>query len=319
MSKLLIENPTKLEKIKPKPNPRRNSTGNASIIFSQPNPIPNYLRASIGSCHDLCKYGGRRELPPESEQNRKRNVKPEARSKTYNREKKASEAKNSVPTKRTTSNPKPIVRKQTNEKSGISREDASQGAKALKTSKKTSSSVKIPSASKKIKKSAENSEAGDLPKKIKHVSQPNPNIEQKNVKHDNQEGDLGSASCSTPNQKEKVDSPQKPWKRAVGVARVVMKESGSSPRKQRMKMEKALGIGSGEGGLNGSSLRVVVDESMAVAEGENTCPDSTEAVLGSKVRISRDKVKALVDSFETQVNIHDFRRWRARRRRKFTC
>lgn len=32
---------------------RRFSTG----LFTEPKPIPNYLRASIGSCHDFCKYG----------------------------------------------------------------------------------------------------------------------------------------------------------------------------------------------------------------------------------------------------------------------
>ncbi|XP_051116292.1 uncharacterized protein LOC127241334 [Andrographis paniculata] len=35
--------------------PRRNSTGNPSTI--QITKLPNYLRASISSCHDICKYG----------------------------------------------------------------------------------------------------------------------------------------------------------------------------------------------------------------------------------------------------------------------
>ncbi|GAU49009.1 hypothetical protein TSUD_284960 [Trifolium subterraneum] len=37
---------------------RRNSAGNASSGKGDEKVVPNYLRASTGSCHDLCKYGG---------------------------------------------------------------------------------------------------------------------------------------------------------------------------------------------------------------------------------------------------------------------
>ncbi|CAJ2665746.1 unnamed protein product [Trifolium pratense] len=37
---------------------RRNSAGNARSGNGDEKVVPNYLRASTGSCHDLCKYGG---------------------------------------------------------------------------------------------------------------------------------------------------------------------------------------------------------------------------------------------------------------------
>ncbi|KAA8541001.1 hypothetical protein F0562_024861 [Nyssa sinensis] len=36
---------------------RRNSTGNLDIPDNGVNVLPHYLRASVGSCHDFCKYG----------------------------------------------------------------------------------------------------------------------------------------------------------------------------------------------------------------------------------------------------------------------
>lgn len=36
---------------------RRNSTGTPFFLSSGEKPVPHYLRASIGSCHDFCKYG----------------------------------------------------------------------------------------------------------------------------------------------------------------------------------------------------------------------------------------------------------------------
>lgn len=41
----------------PKVKVRRNSAGNASSGNGDEKVVPNYLRASTGSCHDLCKYG----------------------------------------------------------------------------------------------------------------------------------------------------------------------------------------------------------------------------------------------------------------------
>uniref|UniRef100_F6H5M1 Calmodulin-binding domain-containing protein n=1 Tax=Vitis vinifera TaxID=29760 RepID=F6H5M1_VITVI len=38
-------------------NIRRNSTGTPFFLSSGEKPVPHYLRASIGSCHDFCKYG----------------------------------------------------------------------------------------------------------------------------------------------------------------------------------------------------------------------------------------------------------------------
>ncbi|XP_017695885.2 uncharacterized protein LOC103696204 [Phoenix dactylifera] len=51
------------EVIKPRSGVRRNSAGKASTTASPSlsnsgeKPVPNYLRASTGSCHDFCKYG----------------------------------------------------------------------------------------------------------------------------------------------------------------------------------------------------------------------------------------------------------------------
>ncbi|KAL8056963.1 hypothetical protein ABFX02_04G152700 [Erythranthe guttata] len=47
-------------------HPRRFSTGNSIVKITEPTPIPipNYLRASIGSCHDFCKYGPKHGLQP---------------------------------------------------------------------------------------------------------------------------------------------------------------------------------------------------------------------------------------------------------------
>lgn len=67
MAKMAIDFHIDLEKISPKSAPsRRFSTGNEIIKISAPLPIPNYLRASIGSCHDFCKYGAKRHVSPES-------------------------------------------------------------------------------------------------------------------------------------------------------------------------------------------------------------------------------------------------------------
>lgn len=318
MAKLLIDKPIKPEKIKPKPgSQRRNSTGNASTIFSEPNPVPNYLRASIGSCHDRCKYGGRRDFPAEPEQDRNRYEKPGARSKTNNRGKMTSEAKNLVPLSSrkqpSEAKPKPLVRKQANEISETSRNDAGKGLRMLKASKKTSSSVKIPSAKiqtsksptkevsqSKIKKSA------DLPERIIHVAEQNPNLNHQNVDHSDQESNPSPPPCSSPNQKEKTDSAPKSWNKAIGIGRVVMKENGSSPRKHRIKMEKALGIGIGNG-------EVVHDEHSIHEE------DESITVASSKLArmMSRCKVKALVDGFETMVNIQDSKSLRGLRRRRY--
>ncbi|XP_054818754.1 uncharacterized protein LOC129318137 [Prosopis cineraria] len=38
---------------------RRHSTGKASSENNEENVLPRYLRASTGSCHDFCKYGGK--------------------------------------------------------------------------------------------------------------------------------------------------------------------------------------------------------------------------------------------------------------------
>lgn len=336
MAKLLIDKPIKLEKIKPKPGfQRRNSTGNASIIFSEPNPIPNYLRASIGSCHDLCKHGSRRDVPAEPEQARNRYVKPGARSKTNNGGKKASEAKNLVPLSSrkqpSEAKPKPLVRKQPNEILEMSRNDAGKGIRMLKASKVTSSSVKIPSAkirtSKSPTKKASQSKikkSADLPERIIHVIEQNPNLNHQNVDRAGHEGSPCTPPCSSPNQKQKTDSAPKPWNRAVGIGRVVMKENGSSPRKQRIKLERALGIGIGNGEVVVHDEHSIheEDESITAALGrENMCPDSMNTVASSKLArmISRCKVKALVDSFETMVNIQDSKSLRGIRRRKYTC
>ncbi|KAI3463921.1 hypothetical protein Pfo_020584 [Paulownia fortunei] len=67
MAKLTIDVPMNLKKIEPKANPmRRNSTGNSSIQITEPKAIPNYLRASIGTCHDFCKYGIKRDFQAKS-------------------------------------------------------------------------------------------------------------------------------------------------------------------------------------------------------------------------------------------------------------
>lgn len=61
MAKMVFDFPINMEKINPKS--RRFSTGNDII---KPLPLPNYLRASIGSCHDFCKYGAEGQVTPES-------------------------------------------------------------------------------------------------------------------------------------------------------------------------------------------------------------------------------------------------------------
>lgn len=43
-------------------NSRRVSLGKASVTNSGDKAVPHYLRASTGSCHDLCKYGTHREF-----------------------------------------------------------------------------------------------------------------------------------------------------------------------------------------------------------------------------------------------------------------
>lgn len=97
MAKAPFETLTKLEKIKSKPGlQRRNSTGGAAI-FSEPIPIPNYLRASIGSCHDVCKYGIRRSSPATESQPRRNIItKPEVKSSTNLRVKSVPESKNLI-------------------------------------------------------------------------------------------------------------------------------------------------------------------------------------------------------------------------------
>ncbi|KAL0335590.1 UNVERIFIED_CONTAM: hypothetical protein Sradi_4770900 [Sesamum radiatum] len=63
MAKLAINIPVNLQKIGAKGGPlRRNSTGNSSLQMIE----PNYLRASIGSCHDFCKYGIKPSFPAKS-------------------------------------------------------------------------------------------------------------------------------------------------------------------------------------------------------------------------------------------------------------
>lgn len=348
MPKLVTNTPMKLEKIKPKPDfQRRNSTGNADIIFSEPKPIPNYLRASIGSCHDLCKYGSRHD-----------NVKPEARSNTNYRGKNVSGAKSLVPlsSRKQPSDlkPKPLVRnlhssqKQPMSKSKsdvqISLNEAGKSMRMLNASKNTSSSAKIPTAKirtskssmeiisqSKIKKSAHDEESeteksicGDIPENIIHVVEPNANGDDQNVDlTDDQDSNRCNETCSSPKQKQKTDS-EKSWNMAVKVERVVMKENGASPRQQKIKREKALGIENGPGSMSKGLRRVVSDghsihdekdESMRVAlrhqamGGDNTCPDSMNTVIDATASrlawMSKSKVKALVDSFETLVNIQD--------------
>ncbi|KAH6801145.1 Plant calmodulin-binding protein-like protein [Perilla frutescens var. hirtella] len=341
MAKLVINTPMKLEKIKPKSDfQRRNSTGNADIIFSEPKPIPNYLRASIGSCHDLCKYGSRHD-----------NVKPVARSNTNYRGKNVSGAKNAVPlsSRKQPSElkPKPPVKnlhssqKQPISKSKndlqISRNEAGKGMRMLNAGKNTiNSSVKIPTAKKssmkmislsKIKKSAhvnsetgERSSCGDIAEKIIHVDEPNTNGDDQNVDLADQDGNRCNEMCSSPKQEQQMDSAAKSWNMAVKVGRAVMKENGASPRKQKIKREKALGIENGSKSLrrvvnDGHSIHDEKDESIRVAlrhqatGGENTCPDSINTVIESTASrlawMSRSKVKALVESFETLVNIQD--------------
>ncbi|KAI5648244.1 hypothetical protein M9H77_34249 [Catharanthus roseus] len=41
---------------------RRNSMGSSTIKDNEAKVLPNYLRSSVGSCHDLCKYGAKRDL-----------------------------------------------------------------------------------------------------------------------------------------------------------------------------------------------------------------------------------------------------------------
>ncbi|KAL1553453.1 hypothetical protein AAHA92_14129 [Salvia divinorum] len=100
----MINAPTKQKKIKPEPGlQRRNSTGGAALLFSEPIHIPNYLRVSIGSCHDLCKYGSRRDSSAESATSRNRYTKTEPKYKTKNMATSTSGTQNSVPRKQETS------------------------------------------------------------------------------------------------------------------------------------------------------------------------------------------------------------------------
>ncbi|KAF7141122.1 hypothetical protein RHSIM_Rhsim06G0013300 [Rhododendron simsii] len=43
-------------------NTARHSTGKASSLKSGESVDPHYLRASTGSCHDVCKYGRNHEV-----------------------------------------------------------------------------------------------------------------------------------------------------------------------------------------------------------------------------------------------------------------
>ncbi|KAG6410260.1 hypothetical protein SASPL_128313 [Salvia splendens] len=100
----MIKAPTKLKKIKPESGLQRwNSTGGAALLFTDLIPIPNCLRPSIGSCHDLCKYGHGRDSLAESAYSRNRNTRPEAKYKTKNMATSTSVTKDSVLRKRETS------------------------------------------------------------------------------------------------------------------------------------------------------------------------------------------------------------------------
>ncbi|KAF7123597.1 hypothetical protein RHSIM_Rhsim12G0153000 [Rhododendron simsii] len=58
MAEEKIAIPANPEKIEVKSNhTRRNSTGNLHISKERLKILPRYLRASLGSCHDFCKYG----------------------------------------------------------------------------------------------------------------------------------------------------------------------------------------------------------------------------------------------------------------------
>lgn len=373
MAKLVIDIPVNLEKIKPKSCPlRRNSTGNSIIIFSEPKPIPNYLRASIGSCHDFCKYGVKREfqdnsrssLSPKQDQNE--NMVLEERSKTNYRGKKVSPSTKLVPVSSSRQQPselkqKPLVRshqspvKQPNKTSlksanntRISRNDAGKGIRTSKASKKSSSlpltsssSVKVPTAkigtSKRlkkvsqleIKKSVEKSETckktsyENVPERIIHVIESNDENRNEGLA---QESYHCTALSSRPNQKQKMDSAAENRSTATRVERVIPEEKDSSPNKLKFQRDqKVLEIknGNADGFKNKSLKRVVSDGNFIhkkndsirtpllrqAAEQKNMYPDLMNTVIeetASKlVTMSNSKVKALVDAFETLINIQE--------------
>lgn len=54
---------------------RKFSSGKASSLNSSGSPVPHYLRASTGSCHDFCKYGKKHETEVKPWQTKARKVK----------------------------------------------------------------------------------------------------------------------------------------------------------------------------------------------------------------------------------------------------
>ncbi|KAG8388724.1 hypothetical protein BUALT_Bualt02G0155100 [Buddleja alternifolia] len=321
------------DKIDPKTSPpRRYSTGNSGIKISEPKPTPNYLRASTGSCHDICKYGIKYEfrtksrslapppppLAPKRDQNV--NIMRDERSVKNYKGKKALQRKQPFGTKSTFTHQSAV--RQPN-KTFLKRSNNIQNSKTSVVS-----SVKVPRASKslpgtnvEIKNRVKNSMAAvntsyeDVPEKIIHVIEP---------ENENQ----SNFSSSSSNENKNLDlSAENRINATTRDRRVVIPEEKDSsyPRKLKFWKGKILEIqNANDDYMEKKRLRKVVCDGKLVHMNDgfiraalrrqgmqtrnspvglmNSVIEETATKL---VQMRKSKVEALVGAFECVINLQD--------------
>ncbi|EYU23511.1 hypothetical protein MIMGU_mgv1a009695mg [Erythranthe guttata] len=303
-------------------HPRRFSTGNSIVKITEPTPIPipNYLRASIGSCHDFCKYGPkhglqpkltRPPLSPKPKNNVVKNVSVEEKSSDKNHKGKKvllpstnkpepSQTKNAEAT-RTFLKGSSNIRTRTN--GGKDTNKSSLPKRALLPQSKT---IKTRA----VKPEAKKTNYENVPEKIIHV------VEQKDEK--------------APSEDRKVDSNKSRTTTTTtrgGRANITPEETDSSPRKLKFRRGKVLEARNGsEGSVTEKGLRRVGSDREFVHKKNDSAKGSLrrqgiewknmnttglyniviEETASKLVKMRKSKVEALVGAFEKVIKIHDY-------------
>ncbi|PIN23840.1 hypothetical protein CDL12_03442 [Handroanthus impetiginosus] len=339
MAKISIDIPKNLENSKPKARPpRRYSTGNSTVIPSEPDPLPNYLRASIGSCHDFCKYGIKRDFqtkktpPPSPQPDKNENTPQKERSEKYQiGGKLAAKSRKFVaapprqwpkqkPSGTNTSNHRQIVKQgnKTSLKSSsnvrISRNDANKDTRTSKISEKSDflpSSVKASTPTNETRKSASQLEikksAGksdtDQRERYENVV-PEKIIHVIELKDENRNEDLAPAEnqnedlAPAENQNEDLSSNLCPKQ----------SQKMHSLSENRITLRRVVSEGNviNEKTKNyykkGVLCRQVVEERKS---NPNLMNSVIEEAASKLVQMRKSKVKALVGAFESVIKIQD--------------
>ncbi|PIN27002.1 hypothetical protein CDL12_00220 [Handroanthus impetiginosus] len=329
MAKISIDIPTNLKNSKPKARPpRRYSTGNSTVIPSEPDPLPNYLRASIGSCHDFCKYGIKRDFqtkkmpPPSPQPNKNENTTQKERSEKYQiGGKMAAKSPKFVaapprqwpkhkPAGTNTSNHQPIVKQgnktflRSSSTVRISRNDANKDTRTSKISNKSDflpSSTKGSTPSNKtrkrasqleIKKSVEKSET-DQRERYENIV-PEKIIHVIELKDENRNKDLAPEENQNEDLASNLGSSQGQIMRSLAENRITLRRVVSEGDVINQKTK------------NYHTKRVlrrqVVEETKSNPNLMNTVIEEAASKL---VRVRKSKVKALVGAFESVIKIQD--------------